>query len=344
MDLPYASPAIHSAGGLALGPHFAPLASVASRLVFLNGVRVRTANHNTGVAQYRRMKTGVSDSMPFIMNLIGRHRDSQILSTFSADEWLGTSYTDASSTGLLPRLEAGPQDDYPIMSRGLRAQAQRIRAASQETAASLEETASLLDRLPSVPPFREERWSESTRAQHTGFMLQRARWVFQNDLARTIYLPLVGPTAPWDSHNYNAARQLASTTTTIQPLERFLRALESTSNAHGPLSGNTVVIFGSEIGRFPRLNGSDGKDHLPEIPLILYGSAFNTGGTGAVFGDTDRKMASVTISPKTGRRTGGAGMELTLDDVGATLLHVRSGIRRPRRIYGYSGRVLPFLV
>jgi len=64
VDLPYPATAIVEAGALQLGPHLAPLATVADRLSVVRGVQVGTANHNWGWLQFDRLRTGVDERMP----------------------------------------------------------------------------------------------------------------------------------------------------------------------------------------------------------------------------------------------------------------------------------------
>ena len=331
-----------AAKGLRLGPHLAPLAPLAPRIAILNGVQVGTANHNTGYAQYARLKTHVQAEMPQILDIIGRHRDTQAVGVIDGD-WIGSSFSsrDGASDGLLPSLESSSADECGIMSATLRKQARALGPGSRATVTAYEETAALLERLPKVPTFREEAWSSEVEAQHVARLLQRARWVFQNDLARCFYIMLDMPAPPWDTHTFNTQRQARFSGWTMAMLARFFRSLETTSSAHGPLSETVAVVIGSDVGRFPRLNGWGGKDHFPEIPLLLYGRAFNTGSGGATYGATDRRMATLPVSLQTGQRETG-GHTMTLDDVGTTMLHV-AGIASPAA-YGYTGKILPFLV
>jgi hypothetical protein len=103
-----------------------------------------------------------------------------------------------------------------------------------------------------------------------------------------------------------------------------------------PLSERVVVIVGSEIGRFPRINGMQGKDHFPQVPYILYGAPFKTG---AVYGATDADMIARPVSLTSGA-VDSAGQKLVLDDLGTTLLAMDGA--RPDA-YGYTGARLRFL-
>src|SRR5687768_8729568 len=95
----------------------------------------------------------------------------------------------------------------------------------------------------------------------------------------------------------------------------------------------------SEVGRFPRLNTLLGKDHFPEAPAFFFVAGINSG-AGTTFGRTDKRMAAVPVSLKSGRDVSVGGTQLTLDDVGATMLRM-AGLKP--ELYGYTGRLLEFV-
>ena len=320
IDVPYRSNDIVAAGGLQLGPHLAPLKSVASGFAFVNGVQVQTANHVTGWAQFARLKTRVEDGMPNILDLIGRHRDSQACASMDSGAWIGRNlFHTGASAGLFSYVESASPEDMAVMRHALAKQAERLKAASPATAESLRQTAAVFDRLPHIPRFQEERWSEVEEAQSVGRALQRVLWAFQNDLTCTFGMSVFGAPNPWDSHSWNSVRQTQYSSWTMPMVERFVRALASTSNEHGPLSDTTALVMGSELGRFPRLNGADGKDHFPEVPFLFYGPAFRTN---AAYGGTDRKMMGLPVLAEDGTPRGKRTHLLLLDDIGTTLLHL----------------------
>src|SRR5262245_48954950 len=92
VDVPYRSNDIVPAGGLALGPHFAPLAKWSQRMAIVNGVKVFTANHNSGGWQSHRLKTFVTESMPTITDILAGQRDGQPLGTISMGSSLSVDY------------------------------------------------------------------------------------------------------------------------------------------------------------------------------------------------------------------------------------------------------------
>ena len=338
VDVPYGRDEIVEAGALRLGPTFAPFAKVAGRMAIVNGVGLRTANHNTGAEQFLRMKTGTVAEMPSLLQLLGEQRDGQAVGCM---DWLfGAAQFD--------RLFGGtPPDDLRRLGAALRAQAARVLGDGSSpqrrvTAGSLLESAELFDRVAGLPPLRPVVWSADLASQQLAVALQRVLWLFENDLTRCFELNVGGLEQPWDTHTFNAERQ-RSASAPLAMIARFLGELSLRRGRRGPLSGETLVVMGSEIGRFPRLNGAGGKDHFPEAPAVMFGAGVNTGGgKGAVYGRTGKNMAALPISLRTGAAAATGGHSLLLDDLGATLLYL-GGVADPT-VYGYEGRILDFLV
>jgi uncharacterized protein (DUF1501 family) len=334
VDVPYGPAEIVAAGGMALGPCFAPLAPVAGRMAIVNGVALRTANHNTGTEQFLRMRTGTRPEMPSLLQILGAHRDGQAVGCM---DWLfGASQ--------LSRLfgDAAP-DDLRRLGAVLRGQSRRVlgdggSAAARVTAASLLESADLCERVADLPPLRPERWSPVAATQALAASLQRVLWLFEHDLTRCFELDVGGIDQPWDTHTFNAERQ-RSASAPVPMIARFLGELGRRRGRRGPLADETLVVMGSEIGRFPALNGARGKDHFPEAPFVLFGAGIDAG---AVFGRTGRDMAALPVSPRSGRQGGSGGHRIQLDDLGASLLRL-GGIPDPT-VYGYTGTILDFLV
>jgi len=338
VDVPYGPDAILDAGAIRLGPHFAPLAPLAPRLAILNGIALRTANHNTGSEQFLRMKTGTRPEMPSLLQLLGQHRDGQAVGCV---DWL---FGAAQFSRLFDATHAG---ELQLLATQLRAQARRlrdgVRAESRVTAGSLEESAELFDRVAALGPPRYQRWTEEgAQTAPLAVSLQRTLWMIENDLARGVELNVGGLDQPWDTHTFNAERQ-ASASAPVALIARFLGELERRRSARGSLAAQTLVVMGSEIGRFPGLNTQHGKDHFPEAPCVLFGAGVNAGdGKGAVYGRTGKKMEAAPLSLRTGRDAAVNGHTVLLDDLGATLLYL-GGVSDPS-VYGYDGRVLEFLV
>lgn len=346
VDLPYDANAILDGGGLPMGPHLEALRPWGRRLTFVRGVSVSTANHESGARQMLRMRTGVSHTMPALMDIIGRTRDTQCLGGVSLGQLIRHEHSEAgfaAPTGrgrgtLLHRLDALDPADLDALAKAFRGHVAEVEgwapsASRRSTLDHLRQVAALFERLPSVPRFAPERWSDDASTQALAVDLQRVLWLVEHDLARGIFVKIY---RDWDTHFRNAARQGEPTRAFSAMFARFLDGLERRRNAHGALLDQTLVVTGSELGRFPVLNGNLGKDHLPETHLTFVGAGLPGG---RALGATDRMMVARPVSSKTGRAEAGGAM-LSLDDVGATLLHM-AGL--DPSVYGYRGRRLAFL-
>ena len=82
-----------------MGPHMEPLRPWASKLAILNGVHIRTANHDAGSWQVQRLKTGVEQQMPTLLHLLGRHREGQPIGACSWGSSTAMTTTPAGSAG-----------------------------------------------------------------------------------------------------------------------------------------------------------------------------------------------------------------------------------------------------
>src|SRR5439155_25133362 len=142
--------------------------------------------------------------------------------------------------------------------------------------------------------------------------------------------------AEWDTHYNNVPLQAKWNGAFFSMFSRFLGDLETRSNARGTLADQTVIVVLSEIGRFGLINDVSGKDHFPEIPILVYGRGINGRN---VFGSTGTRMEAQPISLTDGHRAAG-GVLPVLDDVGTTLL-AWAGMEPS--VFGYHGRRLQFL-
>ena len=344
---------IAEAASLRLGPNFAPLARWAHRIAVVNGVQVGTANHGTGLKQFFRLKTNVDARMPTAFDLIGQERAQQPLGAvylnitnrvLHSPGYFG--YPDrfyyGDHTVFDAAAEARP-DDLERLGKVMRNQADSLKrrgASSREalaTMAHLRQAGAFFDKVAHVPKFKPEQVATDYTSQSMAQSLQRAAWLIENDLARCmlIDLGLLG----WDTHQRNAARQAEITTAFVHHLDGFLHTLSTRKNQHGILADQTLMVGGSDLGRFPRLNDMLGKDHLPQTAYFFVGPGVRGG---HAFGQTGDEMEGVPVSVATGRPpTKGAGRMLVLDDIGTTTLYL-AGLAPER--HGYTGQVLEFLL
>jgi hypothetical protein len=202
----------------------------------------------------------------------------------------------------------------------------------------------LTRRLVTTPKFKLEKWGEETDpADRLVFgapqigpsedYLQRTLWLLENDLATSVMHTVQA--MEWDSHFRNEEWQAKNSLVFFPLLAKFFDELHRRRNAHGTLADNTVVMVMTEMGRYPYLNADNGKDHIPEVPAMLFGRRFPAG----VFGASGRELEALPVDLATGHRHAN-GHHITLDDLGATVL---SAFDLDPLRFGYTGRDLAFL-
>ena len=342
---------IASAGELRFGPHFAPLARWGSELTILNGVQVRTVNHDTGAKQFFHLKTDIADVIPSALDLIATRRSGQALGVaylnlssrvMHSPAYLGTADPFYFGKGdLFDQVSRSRPEELALLSKVLRRRAGEIGRSSagwreaEQTAAYFREVADFFEQVADVPPLATHERSSDYVTQSMADSLERALWLIQNDLCCGVVVDvgLLG----WDSHIRNESKQAEMNGNFVKFFDDYLAALHQRSNRHGMLAERTVTVVGSELGRFPHQNDMLGKDHLPQTSLVLAGPGLRAGKS---FGTTGRRMEGLSIAYDTGDRAD-AGRVPLLDDVGATLLHL-AGLDPER--YGYSGQVCRFLL
>lgn len=340
IDVPFAEREIVSAGRQRVGPHLAALSAFLPRMTLVNGIRVNTANHETGAAQVLRQRTGVLPAMPGLLDIIGARRDGQPLGSVSLGQFNRYEHGQRwFSEEQLKLLDAIPGPEQRRVAEALRAQVPAYAGGRDGvvTGENLGDAAAFLERYAQVRPFAyTPDWQPEPLVARVTASLQQALWLLEHDLTKCIFVKAY---LPWDTHERNALGQGNTSKPFFPMLARFLGELDKRRGPHGVLADTTRVVMTSEVGRFPRLNGDLGKDHFPELPMLFYGPRL---AAGATFGRTGRSMESLPVSVKTGAPTtdGTVGHVPTLDDVGATLLHDFGVEPRSR---GYTGRVLDFL-
>jgi hypothetical protein len=345
VDVPYGANDIVDAGGLQFGPHWKRLARWAPQMAVVRGVQVRTANHESGALQMLRMKTAVSPNMPAILDIVGQHREQPLASvtigrTSSLEHSQGAlgGPTGDSEKTVVDALDTVAPGDFDLLARTYRRHAEQVprwqnTAAATHTKDHLEQAAAFFERMKTVAPFKEGDWRG---ADNIGRDLQRTLWLLENDLTRGVFVKVM---LDWDSHYNNARKQTQASGAWVDVADRFFEELGRRKNAFGSLASQTLVVMGSELGRFPLLNTNLGKDHFPETTLTFMGPNINSGDKGRAFVPTGRSMEGLKVSLKTGAPDD-AGEHIFLDDVGTSLL---SMVGMNPALYGYRGRRLAFL-
>jgi hypothetical protein len=321
VDIPFEEKAILSAGSLRLGPLLKPLAPFASRMALLNGVLRGIANHPAGRDTFWRCKGRVTKKAPTLTEIVATVRDGQPLGALTGDDVMQLHH-------LFAREDS---ENFRELASAARFHA-RANTPNDPFAAA----AALFDRLPSATRFIVGR--HEGRFSGVFHQLDRTAWLIENDLASAFGINAGQSEEPFDSHNHNTKTQITISEEILPAVARFLTQLSQRRNAHGNLLDNTTVLLGSELGRFPYLNGWRGKDHFPEAPFIVLGAAIERGGT--AWGATGRRMEALPISFADGKPDR-SGRRPHLEDVGSTLLGWY-GFSDPS-VFGYGGDPLRFL-
>jgi uncharacterized protein (DUF1501 family) len=340
-----------TAGELRFGPHFAPLSRWASELTVLNGVQVRTVNHETGHKQYFHLKTNIVDVMPSALDVIAARRDGQPLSvaylnlssrTMHSPAYFGTADPFYFGKGdVFEQVAHARPEELGALAKVLRRQAADIGRSgpgwreAEQTAVYLREVADFFERVAAVPPLVFEDRSTDYVTQSMAEGLERALWLIEHDLCCGVVLDL--GLLGWDSHIRNESKQSEMNGNFVKFFDEYLADLHVRKNSHGILAQQTLTLVGSELGRFPHQNDMLGKDHLPQTSFLFTGPGIRAGKS---FGRTGRRMEGLPIAYRNGDHVD-AGRVPFLDDVGTTLLHL-AGVDPER--HGYSGQVCEFLL
>ena len=122
----------------------------------------------------------------------------------------------------------------------------------------------------------------------------------------------------WDAHGDLRNNHTTNAKKVDQPIAAFLTDLKSRG-----LLDDTLVIFGTEFGRTPAAQGTDGRDHHPHaFSVWLAGGGIRGGMT---YGQTDEFGYYV------------AENKVTMPDFHATILHLL-GLDHERLTYRHAGR------
>ena len=354
VDNPLANDGV-TAGAIRLGAQFAPLAKWASRMAVVHGVRVESVNHPAGSWQLTRMRRRVVQTVPGILDIIARHRSGQPLGPLTVGDLSDRSYTPGWVVDGFPAIPGQPPvaqglrafesmdpADVALLARAMRehAGAPGLRPADRD---GYNQVAGLLERLPKASKFVAEDWKPKASSAGSSLQLspfaaaedglQRVLWALENDLIPGAMVMVTRN--EWDSHTNNLRKQARCNEAFVQLFDRFLQGLHARRNAHGLLADTTTVVVSGELGRYPRLNSDQGKDHYPEMPMLFMGAGIDAGTGGRLIGQTGKDMLAAPIDNATGKL--GGARHLLLDDIGTTLLRL-FGIEPTR--YGYFGRPL----
>lgn len=350
IDVPYAASAIVESGGSRIGPAFRPLARWLPRLAIVNAFRQNSANHVSGMIHTLRCNSRANLEDPTLLDILGARRRDEAVGSISIGATQPTAYSPAylgepsefifgSNPGFFTHLDAASPEDLIALSRALKREGQSVRPRASRTlrttASNFLEMSEFFARVAEVPRFAATSWGSKLEADYGAASdLQRAMWLFEHQLARCVTVTLGRQN--FDSHTFNSPAQMEAGGYLAAMLDKLLAELAHRVVDGVPLADQTVVFIGSEIGRFPRLNAGQGKDHFPQAPYLFFGRGF---ATGTSYGATGRDMAALPVSVKTGRPEPG-GHLLRVDDIGTTLLALDGA---DPEVFGYAGKNLSFL-
>lgn len=332
-----------------LGALWAPLAPWANRMAVVHGVQVESANHFSGTWQLMRMRRRGLRTTPSIFEIIAKHRESPLGSLTAGNLYIDRTYSPAwnaldcqvkgtgGTTGL-SYFDQVPRAELSELAAALRenANASGLRPADKD---SYEHVVAYLDALQKVEPFKAEDWGVTNADRYPEIAsLQRLTWALKHDLCASGIIAL--GSNQFDTHMVNLMGQTFVNSMFVPAFGRFLKELsEHKTERGGSLLDETTIVVAGEVGRFPRMNSDEGKDHFPEISVLLMGAGVNAGTKGKVLGQTDKAMLGLPMDWKTGKV--GGSRHVMLDDIGASILHMFD--IEPTQ-YGYPARPIDALV
>lgn len=122
----------------------------------------------------------------------------------------------------------------------------------------------------------------------------------------------------WDTHT-NIQQQSTNFEALFAGLNTLLTQLQATPGTREPtMADETVVVVLSEMGRTPRLNAAQGKDHWPHTSVLLTGPRLVGSRTVGAFDDF---YTGRGVDPATGD-VDDAAPPITTEVLGATLLQM----------------------
>ncbi len=300
------------------GPLMGPLARHDERLALVHGVRMDTVSHETA------------------MNRIDFHwQDRRPLGLALGRELLGTAPLPHLALCQWPMAQSPAADVYSPTLRNLgklhprpawRAAVEAHQQAELEarlaedpealarhtadlrSAAVLEQ---LLTTAPRTSPFKDPQLGNRLHLALHALRTNAARFI-------TVTLDMLW----FDSHTDNLNLQRKRIPPAYADLATFLDLLVQTRNAHGRLIDQTTVVIGSELGRYPKLNAVQGKDHWPENSWMLLGRGIRGGVT---LGQTSESLVGARVDFRSGRTDSQQARPVFINSIFATLAQLTGG-------------------
>ncbi|MSP55357.1 MAG: DUF1501 domain-containing protein [Myxococcales bacterium] len=219
-------------------------------------------------------------------------------------------------TGLrVPSTVIASLEDAYVLARAQKAASIAGRGAEARIAAAY--TSALID-TPTVTSMAD---LLQVNADDPLDQLLAAATLLASGAARCVTVADLGvDNVTWDHHS-EITRQGTSFELLFERLITLMQTLDSTPGAAGgTLADEVTVVVCSEMGRYPQLNTSMGKDHWTTTSLMLLGGGIRGG---QVIGGYDANMGGVPVIPATGESDPdgvAGGVVLQPAHLGATLL------------------------
>lgn len=332
-----------SVGGLSYVTHpdrpsvDAFFSAYASRCLIMNGVQVRSINHDVCTSLALTGGTaGEGPDWPAILGTAGAESYALphlVLGGASYPGSLGAAVARTGAAGQLEALLSGEivgWSDLPTASPGPAAQGilDRYllrRALAREAAAkgSADQALATAFRASSENALLLQDYRNVMDFSGGVGLVDQAEVAVDalaEGLCRAVTLGYSGDTVGllgWDSHADNDATQSTLFESLFQGLARLMSLLAATPGPDGrALDEQTMVVVFSEMGRTPQKNATDGKDHWPYTSVLLCGPGLDGG---RVVGDLDDNYAGEPVDYASGELDSDGAL-LSVEAVGATLL------------------------
>ena len=305
-----------------------------SKALILNGVLMPSVAHENCL---RLSLTGTSaDGSPDFAAVAAGHSMSEyplphlVVGGPSFPGEMGAAVTRAGSSGQLegllsgdimtwgekpavpPRKQAEDVMDAYLASRARAAELAATPGKEKELlaayGASLERAANLEDLLHVMD------WNGGTDLSSQARMAVDA---LSMGISRCVTLGFTGSGSGWDSHSDNDRIQSTNFEALFAGVSELMDRLGSTPGDVLPTQADeTLVVVMSEMGRTPKLNEAEGKDHWPYTSLLMVGPGISGGRT---VGGLDSYGMGKLIDFASGEEDR-EGTEVQAANLGATLL------------------------